>query len=77
MLRKFRINQIDLIRTYSEDDFKYINSIKGWTNLLKKNDDTKEAWSNSNVAFIVEADNRLIGCIRGLTDGFCQGDGMM
>jgi ribosomal protein S18 acetylase RimI-like enzyme len=62
-----------VIRPYNEYDFKDINRLnidEGWTNLVEKNEDTKEAWSNSNVAFIVKTDDQVVGCIRGLTDGF-------
>jgi ribosomal protein S18 acetylase RimI-like enzyme len=61
------------IRPYIEEDFKDIhrfNIDEGWTNLVEKNEDTKRAWNNSNVAFIVESDDQVVGYIRGLTDGF-------
>lgn len=62
-----------VIRPFNEDDFKEIhrfNIDEGWTNLVEKNQDTKGAWLNSNIAFVVEADDQVVGCIRGLTDGF-------
>lgn len=62
-----------IIRSYIEDDFNEIhrfNIDEGWTNLVEKNEDTKGAWNNSNVAFIVETDDQVVGYIRGLTDGF-------
>jgi ribosomal protein S18 acetylase RimI-like enzyme len=60
-----------LIRTYQENDFNEIqqlNRIERWNNLVEKNEETKEAWRNSNIAFIVESDDRVIGYVRGLTD---------
>lgn len=62
-----------MIRPYTEEDFKDIhrfNTDEGWTNLVEKKEDTKAAWNHSNVAFIVETDDEVVGCIRGLTDGF-------
>ena len=62
-----------IIRSYIEDDFNEIhrfNNDEGWTNLVEKNEDTKGAWNNSNVTFIVESDDQIVGYIRGLTDGF-------
>jgi GNAT superfamily N-acetyltransferase len=59
------------IRTYQEDDFNEIQKLnmnEGWNNLVEKNEDTKEAWKNSNVTFVVEADGSVVGYIRGLTD---------
>lgn len=65
------MNQIN-IRQYQESDFNRIqvlNREEGWVNLVEKNDDTKEAWRNSNVTFVVEAEGEgVIGYIRGLTD---------
>lgn len=59
------------IRTYKENDFNEIqqlNMSEGWNNLVEKNEDTKEAWRNSNITFIVEFNNRVVGYLRGLTD---------
>lgn len=62
-----------IIRPYTEEYFKDIHSFnidEGWSNLVMKHEDTKAAWNNSNVAFIVETDNQVVGCMRALTDGF-------
>ncbi|MEH7179923.1 GNAT family N-acetyltransferase [Neobacillus vireti] len=60
------------IRKYQESDFNRIqelNEEEGWSNLVEKNEDTKEAWKNSNVSFVVEAeDEGIVGYIRGFTD---------
>jgi ribosomal protein S18 acetylase RimI-like enzyme len=65
------MNKIE-IRKFKETDFNRIqelNSEEGWLNLVEKNEDTKQAWENSNVSFVVEADdNGVVGYIRGLTD---------
>lgn len=66
-------NESVIIRPYIEDDFIEIhrfNNDEGWTNLVEKNGDTKRAWNNSNIAFIVESDDQVVGYVRGLTDGF-------
>jgi predicted N-acetyltransferase YhbS len=60
------------IRPYQESDFTRIqelNKEEGWSNLVEQNEDTKEAWRNSNVSFVVEAENdEVVGYIRGFTD---------
>ncbi|MEH7255364.1 GNAT family N-acetyltransferase [Neobacillus niacini] len=60
------------IRRYQESDFPRIqelNQEEGWNNLVEKIEDTKEAWENSNVSFVVEVEGGEIGgYIRGLTD---------
>jgi ribosomal protein S18 acetylase RimI-like enzyme len=60
------------IRQYQETDFTRIQELnhwEGWTNLVEKNQDTKQAWKNSNVSFVVEAEGEgVVGYIRGLTD---------
>jgi GNAT superfamily N-acetyltransferase len=60
------------IRQYKESDFNRIQELnreEGWSNLVEKNDDTKQAWENSTVAFVLEAEgDGVVGYIRGLTD---------
>ncbi|KGM44658.1 GNAT family N-acetyltransferase [Neobacillus niacini] len=60
------------IRQYQEDDFTRIqelNQKEGWSNLVEKNEETKEAWKHSNVSLVVEAeDDGIVGYIRGFTD---------
>jgi ribosomal protein S18 acetylase RimI-like enzyme len=60
------------IRQYQESDFTRIqelNQEEGWNNLVEKNEDTMQAWKNSNVSFVVEVEGGEIGgYIRGLTD---------
>lgn len=61
-----------LIRPYQETDFPEIhamNKMEGWSNLVEKHEDAKQAWGNSNIAFVAQAGNEIIGSIRGLTDG--------
>ncbi|MCM3693796.1 GNAT family N-acetyltransferase [Neobacillus niacini] len=60
------------IRQYQETDFNRIQEInreEGWSNLVERNEDTKQAWENSTVSFVVEAEgDGVVGYIRGLTD---------
>lgn len=65
------MNKIE-IRKFKETDFTRIQELnreEGWSNLVEKNEDTKQAWENSNVSFVVEAEgDGVVGYIRGLTD---------
>jgi ribosomal protein S18 acetylase RimI-like enzyme len=69
---KLQNNKIALIRRYQESDFNRIqelNAEEGWLNLVKENENTKEAWRNSNVSYVVESEvDGVVGYIRGLTD---------
>lgn len=59
------------IRKYKENDFGRINELnqkEGWNNLVEKMEDTKEAWMQSNIAFVIENEDSVIGYIRGMTD---------
>jgi predicted N-acetyltransferase YhbS len=59
------------IRKYQESDFTRIqelNQEESWNNLVEKHEDTKNAWENSNVSFVAEIDDGVVGYIRGLTD---------
>lgn len=67
------IQQDLLIRPYREADFQAIHELnkqEHWSNLVAKEQDTKQAWTNSTVAVVAEIDGQVIGCLRGLTDGF-------
>ena len=62
-----------MIRPYREGDFPAIHALnkqEQWNNLVAKELDTKQAWTNSTVAVVAEMDGQVIGCLRGLTDGF-------
>ncbi|OCA90042.1 GNAT family N-acetyltransferase [Pradoshia sp. D12] len=59
------------IRKYSEQDFVSVNKLNAeeqWTNLVAGKDKTKQAWNNSNIAFVVLSKEEVIGYIRGFTD---------
>ncbi|PSL40144.1 putative N-acetyltransferase YhbS [Planomicrobium soli] len=60
------------IRAYSEEDFPEIhalNQAEAWTNLVEKYEKTKQAWRNSQLALVAENGEKIVGCLRGLTDG--------
>ncbi|MDQ0352504.1 ribosomal protein S18 acetylase RimI-like enzyme [Alkalibacillus filiformis] len=61
-----------VIRSYEDKDISKIqqlNKEEGWTNLVENHSATKEAWQNSNVAYVVELEGQgVIGYVRGLTD---------
>ena len=61
------------IRSYEEKDLEHIqklNKKQGWTGLVEKHIQTKEAWKNSNIAYVAESQGQeLIAYIRGVTDG--------
>lgn len=62
-----------LIRPYQDEDFPTINELnkqQGWNNLVENQQDTNKAWANSTVAVVAESEGQVIGCLRGLTDGF-------
>lgn len=62
-----------VIRPYREGDFPAIHALnkqEQWNNLVAKEPDAKQAWTNSTVAVVAEMDGQVIGCLRGLTDGF-------
>jgi ribosomal protein S18 acetylase RimI-like enzyme len=65
------MNKIE-IRKFKETDFNRIQELnreEGWSNLVEKDEDTKQACENSNVSFVVEAEgDGVVGYIRGLTD---------
>jgi ribosomal protein S18 acetylase RimI-like enzyme len=59
-------------RSYVESDFEsvnYLNKEEGWYNLVEKESDTRLAWTNSNIKYVVTIDENVIGYVRGFTDG--------
>lgn len=58
-------------REYEVEDFSAIqqlNALEGWTTLVERSEETKEAFEHSNVAFVVMMENEIVGYIRGMTD---------
>lgn len=59
------------IRSYEERDFDQIqalNEAEGWSQLVRQHELTKQAWRQSNVAYVVESEGQVIAYVRGLTD---------
>ncbi|MGE9213254.1 GNAT family N-acetyltransferase [Exiguobacterium aurantiacum] len=59
------------IRPYEERDFEQIqvlNETEGWSQLVRQHELTKQAWRQSNVAYVVESEGQVIAYLRGLTD---------
>ncbi|UTT43210.1 GNAT family N-acetyltransferase [Exiguobacterium aurantiacum] len=59
------------IRPYEERDFDQIqalNETEGWSQLVRQHELTKQAWRQSNVAYVVESEGQVIAYLRGLTD---------
>ena len=59
------------IRPYEERDFEQIqalNETEGWSQLVRQHDLTKQAWRQSNVAYVDESEGLVIAYLRGLTD---------
>ncbi|MDQ0429299.1 putative N-acetyltransferase YhbS [Planomicrobium stackebrandtii] len=68
-----KIQEALVIRPYREADFPAVHDLnkqEQWSNLVTKEQDTKQAWANSSVAVVAEVDGQVVGCLRGLTDGF-------
>ncbi|OZM56180.1 GNAT family N-acetyltransferase [Lottiidibacillus patelloidae] len=60
------------IRSYKESDFEQIHQLnkdESWNNLVEKQTDTRHAWTNSSITYVVTCNEELIGYVRGLTDG--------
>ncbi|NQD66366.1 GNAT family N-acetyltransferase [Bacillus haikouensis] len=61
------------VREYTEVDFERVHELnieEEWNNLVKKEEDTRNAWGHSNVRFLVFDDDVLVGYVRGFTDGY-------
>lgn len=59
------------IRPYEKSDFnkiQHLNEKEGWSNLVQRGEDTKKAWENSDVSFVLVSEEGVIGYVRGLTD---------
>lgn len=59
------------IRTYRATDFEQIqalNGAEGWNQLVSQTEQTREAWGQSNIAFVIEENGQIVAYIRGLTD---------
>jgi ribosomal protein S18 acetylase RimI-like enzyme len=60
------------IREFEEADFERVHQLNAeeeWSNLVKKKEDTKNAWMHSTIRFLVFDGDTLAGYVRGFTDG--------
>jgi ribosomal protein S18 acetylase RimI-like enzyme len=60
------------IRTYMESDFdsiQQLNRDEGWSQLVERDALTREAWRQSNIAYVMECEEgKIVAYLRGLTD---------
>lgn len=60
------------IREYTEEDFQEIRDLynaEGWMTFVNRSEDAKKGWRNSAIKIVVVIDSKIIGFLRGLTDG--------
>ncbi|WP_433750140.1 GNAT family N-acetyltransferase [Falsibacillus pallidus] len=60
------------IRQFENSDFPAIIQLyaaEGWSNLVENAEQTKKAWENSNASCVALIENKIVGCVRGITDG--------
>lgn len=60
------------IRAFIESDFPWLQKLyekEGWMTLVNRPGDGLMAWSHSSIACIALHDDRIIGCIRAISDG--------
>jgi ribosomal protein S18 acetylase RimI-like enzyme len=60
------------IKEFEEADFERVHQLNAeeeWSNLVKKKEDTKNAWMHSTIRFLVFDGDTLAGYVRGFTDG--------
>ncbi|BCB02546.1 GNAT family N-acetyltransferase [Bacillus sp. KH172YL63] len=72
MQLKLKDDMLITVRKYESNDFDKINELNAeeqWNNLVNKKEDTKDAWNQSNIAYVAIHDGQLLGYIRGMTDG--------
>lgn len=58
-------------REYEPEDFpaiQQLNALEGWNTLVERAEETKEAFENSNVTYVVTLENKIVGYVRGMTD---------
>lgn len=60
------------IREYIEEDFQEIRDLynaEGWMTFVNRSEDAKKGWRNSAIKIVAVIDSKIIGFLRGLTDG--------
>jgi ribosomal protein S18 acetylase RimI-like enzyme len=59
------------IKEFNAEDFDHVHQLNAeeeWNNLVKKSEDTKNAWLHSTIKFLVFDGDTLAGYVRGFTD---------
>lgn len=59
-------------RRFKESDFSSIQNLyreEGWMTFINRDKDTLDAWKNSNIATVAVEGDKVVGLLRGLTDG--------
>ncbi|ANC76171.1 GCN5 family acetyltransferase [Fictibacillus phosphorivorans] len=60
---------VSYIESKHFEQIQELNKQEGWTQLVERNEETKQAWSKSNIAYVIlKDDDEVIGYTRGLTD---------
>lgn len=60
------------VRRFKESDFSSIQNLykeEGWMTFINRDKDTLEAWKNSNIAIVAVEGDKIVGMMRGFTDG--------
>ncbi len=60
-----------LCRKYKPEDFNQIqnlNASEGWGNLVEDREAAKRGWEGSQVTYVLEDKEKVVGYLRGLTD---------
>ncbi|WP_291581053.1 GNAT family N-acetyltransferase [Clostridium sp. UBA6640] len=60
------------VRRFKESDFSSIQNLykeEGWITFINRDKDALEAWKNSNIAIVAVEGDKIVGLVRGLTDG--------
>lgn len=72
------INKIDIpkgivVKEFNEIYFHGMQELyreEGWMTFLNRTDEAKKAWKNSQIALVVLKNNKVVGLLRAITDGY-------
>ncbi len=72
ILSNINLAQGIIIREFNKIDFSSIQNLykeEGWMTFINRDKDSLEAWRNSGIALVAVKGDRIIGLVRGFTDG--------
>lgn len=72
MISSLKLPEGISIRAFLEEDFPSIHNLyekEGWLNYVKRKEDTLKAWKNSAIGLVALHEGKIVGFVRGLTDG--------